>query len=112
MSGQVTFDVYRGAEGETPVRKTITRELRPNDVFLEMTHSGVCGTDLHYRHADITLGHEGVGIVKQVGPAVKDLKVGDVAGFGYIRQVCGNCMECLTGKSQLITDTGCNARQY
>lgn len=111
MSGQVTFDVYRGAEGETPVRKTVTRELRPNDVFLEMTHSGVCGTDLHFRHADITLGHEGVGIVKQVGPAVKDLKVGDVAGFGYIRQVCGNCMECLTGKLQLIADIGCNAGQ-
>ncbi|KAM0511450.1 hypothetical protein ACHAPE_009889 [Trichoderma viride] len=100
MSGQVTYDVYRGAEGETPVRKTISTELRPNDVYLEMTHSGLCGTDLHYRHADIALGHEGVGIVKQVGPAVKDLKVGDVAGFGYIRQVCGNCMECLTGWDQ------------
>lgn len=98
MSSQVTFDVYRGAEGDTPVRKTVNRTLRPNDVFIEMTHSGVCGTDLHFRHADITLGHEGIGRVKELGPNVTGFKVGDVVGFGYIRQVCGNCMECLTGK--------------
>ena len=98
MSGQVTFDTYRGAEGEVPVRKTVTRQLRPNDVFVEITHSGVCGTDLHYRHTDLTLGHEGIGRVKEVGSAVTGYKVGDVVGFGYIRQVCGDCMECLTGK--------------
>ncbi|KAM0257106.1 hypothetical protein ACHAQJ_004570 [Trichoderma viride] len=100
MSSQVTFDVYRGAEGDVPVRKTITRQLRPNDVFIELTHSGVCGTDLHYKHADITLGHEGVGIVKEIGPNVSGHKVGDIVGFGYVRQVCGDCMECLTGWDQ------------
>ncbi|KAL6693137.1 GroES-like protein [Trichoderma pleuroticola] len=100
MSSQVTFEVYRGAEGDVPVRKTINRQLRPNDVFIEMTHSGVCGTDLHFRHADITLGHEGIGRVKELGPNVTGFKVGDVVGFGYVRQVCGNCMECLTGWDQ------------
>ncbi|KAL7781847.1 GroES-like protein [Trichoderma ceciliae] len=100
MSSRVSFDVYRGAEGDVPVRKTVTTILRPNDVFIEITHSGVCGTDLHFRHADITLGHEGIGTIKEVGPAVSGFKIGNVVGFGYIRQVCGECMECLTGWDQ------------
>ncbi|KAK5991733.1 NADP-dependent alcohol dehydrogenase C 2 [Cladobotryum mycophilum] len=97
---EITFDVFRGTEGVAPVQRSVTKKLRPNDVHFEITHSGLCGTDLHFRHADIALGHEGVGIVRTVGEAVRDFKVGDVVGFGYVREVCGHCTSCLTGWDQ------------
>ena len=49
--------------------------LTRDQVYLDVTHSGVCGTDGHYQHADVALGHEGVGVVKATGPEVKDLKM-------------------------------------
>jgi threonine dehydrogenase-like Zn-dependent dehydrogenase len=39
-----------------------------------VTHSGLCGTDIHYKTADIVLGHEGVGVVEELGKNVKTLK--------------------------------------
>lgn len=94
---EVQFNVFRGTEGDMPSESPVTKNLRANDVHIEITHSGVCGTDLHYRHAPIALGHEGVGVVKNLGTSVSGFKVGDVVGFGYIREVCGNCDNCLTG---------------
>jgi Zn-dependent alcohol dehydrogenase len=49
--------------------------LREDEVYLQVTHSGICGTDRFYRGAEMVLGHEGVGIVKAIGPAVKSLKM-------------------------------------
>lgn len=52
---------------------------RPNlfqdEVAIEVTHSGVCGTDEHFKYAPIGLGHEGIGVAKAVGPDVANLKV-------------------------------------
>jgi D-arabinose 1-dehydrogenase-like Zn-dependent alcohol dehydrogenase len=43
------------------------------------------------------LGHEGVGIVEEVGPAVTHLKKGDRVGWGYEHDSCGHCQQCLCG---------------
>lgn len=99
---QVQFTVFRGAEGDTPLQSTVTRTLRPNDVHIDITHSGVCGTDLHYRHSDIVLGHEGVGVVRNIGESVRGFSVGDIVGFGCVREVCGHCENCLTGECLLV----------
>ncbi|KAJ7193281.1 hypothetical protein C8J57DRAFT_1489369 [Mycena rebaudengoi] len=42
----------------------------------------------HYKHADMVLGHEGVGTVEQIGEDVKGFKIGDVVGWGYIPKAC------------------------
>lgn len=42
---------------------------------------GICGTEEHYKHADMISGHEGVGFAEDVGESVSDLNVGDV-GWG------------------------------
>ncbi|KAE8354357.1 chaperonin 10-like protein [Aspergillus coremiiformis] len=96
----ITFDVYRGSKEGKIVAGQTTRSLRPTDVYIEMTHSGVCGSDEHFLHSGHVLGHEGVGIVREVGEAVTHVQVGDRVGFGYIQEVCGICDPCCSGWDQ------------
>ncbi|KFZ25252.1 hypothetical protein V502_00266 [Pseudogymnoascus sp. VKM F-4520 (FW-2644)] len=91
--------VYRGMDGK--VRQTtfdMPSELGPHEVLVKITHSGLCGTDIHGIAHGIALGHEGVGIVTAVGSSVTSYKVGDRAGGGFLRNSCGNCKYCLSGR--------------
>ncbi|OPB46031.1 alcohol dehydrogenase [Trichoderma guizhouense] len=100
----ITLDIFRGTpEGELAV-ETTTRVLGYGEVYIETTHSGLCGTDLHYLRRGRIIGHEGVGVVRQLGPGVStDIKVGDRVGFGYTHKVCGTCECCLSGRDQYCT---------
>jgi D-arabinose 1-dehydrogenase-like Zn-dependent alcohol dehydrogenase len=70
------FTVWRSQKDGSIIEDTTERsELKGDEVYLDVTHSGVCGTDLHYLSSGIALGHEGVGVVEAVGPEVKKLKV-------------------------------------
>ncbi|KAL2833897.1 chaperonin 10-like protein [Aspergillus cavernicola] len=102
-----SFTVFKGHESGNPVKSTTTKpdELTGDYVRLRVTASGVCGTDLHYRKADMVLGHEGVGVVEEVGPGARFLKKGDRVGWGYEVDSCGHCLECLQG-----TETFCSER--
>lgn len=60
----VQFTVFKGSESGKIVESTTTRELGPDEVLIKVTHSGLCGTDEHYRHKDVVLGHEGAGVVE------------------------------------------------
>ncbi|KAL4966541.1 NAD(P)-dependent alcohol dehydrogenase [Aspergillus stella-maris] len=104
-----SFTVFKGQESGNPVQSTTTKsdELIENYVLLRVTASGLCGTDLHYRKADMVLGHEGVGIIEAVGPEVRFLKKGDRVGWGYETDSCGHCIECLQG-----TETYCAQRDF
>jgi threonine dehydrogenase-like Zn-dependent dehydrogenase len=59
-----TFTVFKGSENGDIVKSTTTREVRPDEVLIKVTHSGVCGTDEHHRYRDIVLGHEGTGVIE------------------------------------------------
>lgn len=93
----VSFQVYRGSPSGHVVSDTTTRILGPNEVYIEITHSGICGTDEHFVKSTQVLGHEGIGIIKLLGSNVTTLKVGDRVGFGYVRKVCSACDNCETG---------------
>ncbi len=73
-----------------------------DDVLVEIKAAGVCGTDLHYSRGEFlpplprTFGHEGAGVVKEVGPAVTDVKVGDRVAIHYVIS-CGTCKHCMRG---------------
>ena len=60
----VSFTVFKGSKEGKIVESTTTRELGADEVLIKVTHSGLCGTDEHYKHADMVLGHEGAGIVE------------------------------------------------
>ncbi len=81
------------------------REVRPHDVELEITHCGVCHSDLHevraewHQHGVFPLvpGHEIVGIVKSVGSEVQEFAVGDRVGVGCMVDSCRECAPCQQG---------------
>ncbi|WP_087719905.1 zinc-dependent alcohol dehydrogenase [Salinicola salarius] len=75
----------------------------PTDAIIRLTTSALCGTDLHFVRGSFTpmqagtiLGHEGVGIVEQLGDDVRNLAIGDrVVVSSTIG--CGNCSYCRAG---------------
>jgi D-arabinose 1-dehydrogenase-like Zn-dependent alcohol dehydrogenase len=102
-----SFTVYKGSkEGKIVKAQTTKPDLQDDQVLIKVTASGLCGTDEHYKEADMALGHEGVGIVEELGPNVKELKKGDRVGWGYEHNSCGRCDQCLTGR-----ETYCNQRE-
>ncbi|CAG9954514.1 unnamed protein product [Clonostachys rosea f. rosea IK726] len=105
---EVTYTVFRGGpEGKISQAK-VTRVLQDHEVFIETTHSGLCGTDEHYLKCGQVLGHEGIGIVRQVGSCVQSVQRGDRVGFGYTHEICGVCDNCATGWDQYCR----NQKQY
>lgn len=100
MSKSVEFNVFRGSQSGDIVPDTTKYTINPSDVFVEISHSGLCGTDRLFKDSGIALGHEGAGTVRDVGSAVRDFKVGDKVGFGFIQKVCGRCNFCITGTCQ------------
>ena len=87
-------------------------ELKPNEVRIEITHCGLCHSDLHMRDNDwgvsnypLVAGHEGLGQVAMVGDQVRTLSVGDTVGVGWIRGSCGTCRNCRHGRDNLC-ETG------
>jgi alcohol dehydrogenase (nicotinoprotein) len=80
------------------------------EVLIRYTHAGLCHSDEHMRSGDIVPrlpivgGHEGAGIVEDVGPGVNRVKVGDHVVCSFI-PACGICRWCATGQQQ-ICDLG------
>ncbi|RXT06521.1 alcohol dehydrogenase AdhP [Ammoniphilus sp. CFH 90114] len=94
------------------VEETLKPEISYNEVLVRITACGVCHTDLHAAHGDwpvkpklpLIPGHEGVGVIEQVGPGVTHLKVGDRVGIPWLYTACGHCEYCLTGRETLCHD--------
>ncbi|GKZ19597.1 hypothetical protein AbraIFM66951_002871 [Aspergillus brasiliensis] len=96
----LTYDVFRGSSEGKIITDQVTSDLGYNEVFIETLASGVCGTDEHYLKSDQVLGHEGVGIIKAVGPGVRTVKAGDRVGFGYTHGICARCDNCAKDMDQ------------
>ena len=89
-------------------------ECGTNDVRIKITHTAICGSDLHIYKWDewaqrtvptpVVTGHEFCGIVEEIGPGVTHYKPGDrVSGEGHI--TCGYCRNCRAGKRHLCHKT-------
>lgn len=83
------------------------REPRDNDVEIEITHCGVCHSDIHQVKNEwgnarypMVPGHEIVGIVTRVGEKVTKFKVGDHAGVGCLVDSCLSCPSCQAKQEQ------------
>ena len=86
----------------------------PSDVLIRVNKAAICGTDLHIYNWDkwaqsavpvpMVVGHEYVGVVEQVGTAVRTVVPGQrVSGEGHI--MCGVCRNCRAGRGHLCKDT-------
>ncbi len=85
------------------VREVVVESPGPNEVLIRVVASGVCHTDLTVKNLNgngmpfpIVLGHEGAGIVEEVGPGVSHLKPGDPVVIAY-RAPCEQCPACRRG---------------
>src|SRR6266568_736010 len=83
---------------------------REGEVLIRYTHAGLCHSDIHIAHGDLparlpmVLGHEGAGIIEEIGPGVTRVKPGDHVVLSFIPN-CGVCRYCATGR-QSICDMG------
>jgi alcohol dehydrogenase len=84
----------------------------PTDAIVKVTKTTICGTDLHILKGDLPscvpgriLGHEGVGVVDSVGPAVSAFRAGDRVLISCI-SACGKCEYCRKGMFSHCTTGG------
>ena len=94
---------YRGPYRVRVDEKPMPKILHPEDAIVRVTRSCICGSDLHLYHGMVpdtrvgmTFGHEFCGIVEQVGPEVRNLKVGDHVLVPF-NIACGKCQFCQQG---------------
>jgi len=80
----------------------------PGELLVEVTGAGLCHSDLSVisrarpRPLPLVIGHEGAGIVREVGPEVHDLKPGDHVVFVFAGS-CGHCRYCDRGRPNICT---------
>ena len=111
MSNQEYVPIFRGngvleyVERDAPQIETV------DDVLVQIEACGICGTDLnilavppaHKAPPGIVIGHEGVGIVKAIGPAVQSVRPGDRVVIAN-RLTCGQCDYCRRGLDNQCTN--------
>jgi alcohol dehydrogenase, propanol-preferring len=81
----------------------------PGQVLVRIEASGLCHTDIHAAHGDWPIqptppfipGHEGIGIIEQVGAGVDATRLGQRVAIAWLGWACGNCEFCQTGRETL-----------
>lgn len=83
---------------------------KAGEVLVRLLASGVCHTDLHVVEGHwkvptpLVLGHEGTGVVEDVGPGVHDVAVGDRVVLSWFAP-CRRCAYCMTGRAWACSNT-------
>lgn len=86
--------------------------LKPTDAVIKVLKTTICGTDLHILKGDVPtveegriLGHEGVGVIEEIGTGVQNFKPGDKVLISCITS-CGKCDNCKRGLYAHCEDGG------
>ncbi|MCW3119380.1 MAG: zinc-dependent alcohol dehydrogenase family protein [Chitinophagaceae bacterium] len=100
---QMNALVYKGPGKKAWEKKPKPSVLEPTDALVKISKTTICGTDLHILKGDVPevtdgriLGHEGVGIIEEVGTAVTEFRKGDHVLISCISN-CGKCASCKKG---------------
>ncbi len=87
------------------------RQLRADDVSIEILYCGVCHSDVHMVENDwgmttypVVPGHEIIGRVTETGPNVGKFKQGDIVGVGCMVDSCRECSSCKRGLEQYCNE--------
>ena len=109
MSQVSAYGAMRPDAPMQPV-KIERREIGADDVAIDISHCGICHSDLHYVRGEwgqpsspAVPGHEIVGVVRAVGANVSKYKVGDRVGVGCLVDSCRACDACAEGEEQFCT---------
>ena len=103
--------VYHGPQ-DLRVEEVPVRELKDNEVMIQVKYCGVCGTDIHIFNGDggsfevnppLIPGHEFSGVVAKVGSAVTTVKEGDRVS-GDPNDMCGECYFCKNAMQHFCTN--------
>lgn len=104
--------VYHGPGKKSWEDKAMPVIQKPTDALVKILKTTICGTDLHILKGDVpdvaagtTIGHEGVGIIEEVGSAVNNFKKGDHVLISCITS-CGKCDYCKRGMYSHCEDGG------
>jgi len=103
MKAAILFELNKDLEVRDDVG---LGDLQAGEVHLQVVSSGVCHSDVSVQNGTIpvpppcVLGHEGAGIVKEVGAGVTEVKAGDHVILSFV-PACRNCGPCLRGQSYL-----------
>ena len=104
--------VYHGPGRRSWEEKPRPRIREATDAVIRITTTTICGTDLHILKGDVPsvtdgriLGHEGVGIVEEIGTAVTNIRQGDTVLISCITS-CGRCAACKRGMFSHCEDGG------
>lgn len=103
MKSAILWELNKDLEVRDDVTLT---DLGPGEVHVKIVSSGVCHSDVSVQNGTIpspppcVLGHEGAGIVQEVGDGVADLAAGDHVILSFT-PACKNCPACLRGQSYL-----------
>ncbi len=109
----VSTAAYAAFDAKSPLRAhTIDRRAPgPRDVAIDITHCGVCHSDIHFARSEwfpvdypAVTGHEIVGRVTAVGAEVQRHKVGDLVGVGCLVDSCESCRCCNDGLEQFCLE--------
>ncbi|WEJ99348.1 MAG: NAD(P)-dependent alcohol dehydrogenase [Candidatus Sphingomonas phytovorans] len=104
---------YAAQDAESPLAPFAfeRRELRDNDVAIDILYCGVCHSDLHMTRNDwggaiypSIPGHEIIGRVSAVGGGVTHHKIGDQVAVGTIVDSCQHCDQCLKHEEQMCRE--------
>ncbi|WP_295673514.1 zinc-dependent alcohol dehydrogenase family protein [uncultured Mucilaginibacter sp.] len=104
--------VYHGPGKKAWENKPKPGLTKPTDAIVRILKTTICGTDLHIMKGDVPevtdgriIGHEGVGIIEELGTAVSNFKKGDHVLISCITS-CGKCEYCKKGMYSHCEDGG------
>src|SRR5260221_2113473 len=104
--------VYRGPGSISVEERPRPQVEQPNDAVVKMVKTTICGTDLHILKGDVPtctpgriLGHEGIGVIEEIGNGVSQFKKGDRVIISCITS-CGKCDYCKKGMYSHCTSGG------
>jgi alcohol dehydrogenase, propanol-preferring len=94
------------------IEKVARASLEPGQVRVKVEASGLCHTDIHAAHGDWPVkpappfvpGHEGVGIVCELGPGVTEVALGQRVAMPWLGYACGTCDYCVSGRETLCLE--------
>jgi len=86
--------------------------LEPGQILVEVEATGLCHTDIHAAHGDWPVkpsppfvpGHEGIGIVRELGAGVTEVALGDRVAMPWLGYACGTCDYCVSGWETLCLE--------